>query len=150
MEIEPEKKFLDLINQSEHRQTLLTIVDQLYEKTFIHNYDTVIKEILNRLLALIDYKPISDLKQFKVVFSDLTKINIKQFISDNKSLIGKIDSSLINFDLACKKKLYKETSIIYFMNAFLKLIDYKVDKYCSTVTHNKISKNTLKCRLLKI
>lgn len=124
------------------------LVDMLYMRHIEQNKPFIVLQLVNNMLTEIDYDPITQLDDFKVVIADMKKLDGTKFINNNLEKLQLAKISPVK-DLKYEQRNKLKDYGLRVLKELVKLVDYKVQTFCSRVQIDDVSKSVQKYRLIK-
>lgn len=145
MELTHAQKFT-VLAESEHKETVYMIIDSIYDKIIEKKYNSLVLELVNKILSLANYKSIQRVEEFNMVLGDLIAIDGVQFINDNIDSIKQLDIDLdqdLSYNIRKKQKRFS----IIILEVISSKNGYELYKYSSSRRKNNERTALMRCRL---
>ena len=148
MDLSYEEK-LKLLGLTDHKSTLSSMVDALYFK-FHEDRKIVALELLNELLKDMGYDKINDFTEFRVIVTDLKKIDGVEFIDKHKDTFEKMKIDLVK-DLQYNTKNKKKVNyIMTVVESIGTIFGYEFIIHRTSAIIKGKTKTLFKCKFEKI
>lgn len=147
MELTHDDKFA-MLKHTEHKDTICAIIDAIYNQVIQTKYNSIILELINKILSLGNYKQIKRIEEFNMVLGDLIAINGVQFVDNNISKINELcidTNKVLKYHLRNKQKKYTITVV----NGLIGLLGYTLKNYYTSIRIDNSFTTGIKCKIVK-
>ena len=132
---------LHILGLSNNKKMLVAIVDSLYDNYLEVHRPIVVLRLLNKMLdEMGNYNNIDKFEDFKILVSDLKKIDGVKFVDDNVHILRNIKVDIneqLEYDLKNKRKNY----ILVVLKGLINIVGYNIKSFHSKI---RIDETTLK------